>query len=53
MIPVHACIQQVTCECRALRRKVGGTAKNYFKEWVDVRVRLWSILPSAHPAHGG
>lgn len=22
---------------RALRRKVGGTANNYFKEWVDVK----------------
>ncbi|BDA47137.1 hypothetical protein COCOBI_09-5920 [Coccomyxa sp. Obi] len=24
-------------EARALRRKVGGTASNYFKEWVDVQ----------------
>ncbi|KAK9919072.1 hypothetical protein WJX75_009137 [Coccomyxa subellipsoidea] len=24
-------------EARALRRKVGGTANNYFKEWVDVK----------------
>lgn len=22
---------------RALKRKVGGTANNYFKEWVDVK----------------
>ncbi|CAK0785157.1 hypothetical protein CVIRNUC_008363 [Coccomyxa viridis] len=24
-------------EAKALRRKVGGTASNYFKEWVDVK----------------
>ncbi len=23
--------------CRALRRKVGGTAKDYWKDWVDVK----------------
>jgi hypothetical protein len=25
------------CLCRALRRKVGGTAKDYWKDWVDVQ----------------
>ncbi len=30
--------------CRALRRKVGGTAKDYWKDWVDVQVRLAHLL---------
>ena len=27
----------LTCCCRALRRKIGGTKQDFWKEWVDVK----------------
>lgn len=29
-------LQHICRSCRALRRKVGGTAKDYWKDWIDV-----------------